>query len=58
MDIDEAVKTAGLMQEAWMLIANAGWGGTEKPAGWQDSAARWKGDYQAWLIRQGDSSDG
>lgn len=58
MDIDEAVQTAGLMQQAWLLIANAGWNGTEKPAGWQDSATRWKGDYQAWMTSQGDPSHG
>ena len=45
----------GLLEEAWGLIANAGWnagtGDVElaKTTGWHEAAVRWRDRYHAWI---------
>jgi len=37
--------TGDLLEEAWILIANAGWDGLAKTPGWQEAAVRWRDRY-------------
>jgi len=44
-----AAQMAGLCDEAWGIIANAGWDDTEKTGGWQQAAVRWRDRFFALL---------
>ena len=46
---DETLEES-LISYAWTIIANAGEGDwTRETQTWQDAAARWRGQYHAWL---------
>jgi hypothetical protein len=55
MGFDDVTDVAALLTRAWVIIGQAGWDGTARPTGWQDTAARWKEDYLAWLKAAGAS---
>ena len=39
---------ADLLEEAWGIIANAGWDGMAQSPGWQEAAVRWRDKYFRW----------
>jgi hypothetical protein len=40
---------ARLLQQAWGVIANAGWDGSARTPGWQEAAVRWRDEYHSYL---------
>jgi hypothetical protein len=46
-----------LLQEAWGVIANAGWDEQERSPGWQEAAERWRDRYHAYLAVHGPSDE-
>jgi hypothetical protein len=43
------METNDLLQEAWGVIANAGWDEQERSPGWQEAAERWRDRYHDYL---------
>lgn len=48
-DLEQAEQ---LLQEAWSVIANAGWDDLEKTEGWWEAAVRWRDKWHAYLDSQ------
>jgi hypothetical protein len=45
----EDISRSDLLEEAWGIIANAGWDENAKTSGWDEAATRFRDKYFAWL---------